>query len=126
MHVHVTSFGYLHGPAPEATITLDLRTLLRDPHTDPAIRDLTGDNAAVEAKVMGTAGAHTVLNAVRETALASIYAANGAPVSIALGCAGGRHRSHVLAQQLALLLESRHGHTVTLTHRDAHRPVVHR
>ena len=48
--LRVLSFGYGHtggrGPL-DATVTLDLRRLLRDPHTDPHIRQLTGADPAV-------------------------------------------------------------------------------
>lgn len=49
----------------------------------------------------------------------------GGDFVIATGCQGGRHRAATVALTLAHLLTSA-GHTVTLHHRDLHKPVVHR
>lgn len=39
--VEIVSFGYLHGEPPQAHITLDLRNHFRDPHINPALREMT-------------------------------------------------------------------------------------
>jgi RNase adaptor protein for sRNA GlmZ degradation len=44
-------------------------------------------------------------------------------VIIAVGCAGGRHRSAVIAEHAARLLNQR-GVPAAVTHRDLHRPVA--
>jgi UPF0042 nucleotide-binding protein len=49
----------------------------------------------------------------------------GTPLVIAVGCAGGRHRSASVADQLARRLRRR-GHQVTVHHRDINQPVVNR
>ena len=60
---------------------------------------------------------------------AAVAAVNGfrtaptpGPVTIAVGCVGGRHRSAVIAAEIA----RRIGPGATLTHRDITRPVIER
>jgi RNase adaptor protein for sRNA GlmZ degradation len=50
--VVLVSFGYLHGPAPEAHVTVDVRESLYDPRIDPGMRELTGSDARVAHRVM--------------------------------------------------------------------------
>ena len=118
--VTIVSFGYLHGPPPEADVVVDLRHRLRDPHVDPAFRELTGEDAAVRGKVMNTMGADGIAWSIAD--LVESLAAAGGPVTIAIGCAGGRHRSYVMAEWVAELVECE----TTVRHRDAHLPVKHR
>jgi UPF0042 nucleotide-binding protein len=99
----ITSFGYLHGPAPDAEITIDVRTHLRDPHIDPGLRELTGRDAAVRARVLGTPGARGLIEGVASATRALLQSATttGHPlVRVAIGCAGGRHRSVALAEAI--------------------------
>jgi UPF0042 nucleotide-binding protein len=49
----------------------------------------------------------------------------GDPVTVAVGCAGGRHRAPAVATLVAALLEVS-GVQVTTVHRDIDEPVVHR
>lgn len=120
--VTITSFGYLHGPAPQAHVVLDLREHFRDPHVSPQLRELTAADHAVVVAVMRTPGAiHLVLH-IAQTARA--FLSGGAPgLVIAVGCAGGRHRSAVIAGEAAWLLRAE-GIAVTVTHRDIRRPVI--
>lgn len=123
--VTVESFGYLHGPAPRAHLTLDLRELLYNPHTDPAMRELTGLDPAMRKHVLDTLGARGILSAaVRMVeALLSIQEPQGRPVRVTFGCAGGRHRSVVMAEELFRILAFRALRPEVL-HRDILRPVV--
>jgi RNase adaptor protein for sRNA GlmZ degradation len=143
--VHITSFGYLHGPAPSAHVTLDLREHFRDPHINPKLRYLTAYDAEVRAAVMATPGIKELLTAVVAGVEAFLSGPSGnAPVRIAIGCAGGRHRAGSTAlalravcsgdtaaatemgiADLAQVYTSR-GLIVRLTHRDLHRDVVDR
>ena len=125
----IVSFGYLHcyqDRPPAADLTVDLRALLHNPQADPAFRHQTGLDPAVIATVMATPGAAGLIR--HTTALAAELAATAAgqnrpAVSVAFGCAGGRHRSVVAANQTAAaLLGGRH--TVTVAHRDIYAPVV--
>lgn len=126
--VTITSFGYGHRPAPDATITLDVRTLLRDPHATPALRQLTGADPAVRRAVLSTPGAADL---VRHTAdlVARLVAEAGNPagelVTVAVGYVGGRHRSVALADAIGLLVEC-WGIGVDTFHLDIGSPVLDR
>jgi RNase adaptor protein for sRNA GlmZ degradation len=99
----ITSFGYLHGPAPDAEITIDVRTHLRDPHSDPRVRELTGHDPLVWTQVLATPGALGLIEGLTTATQALLQGATatGCPlVRVALGCAGGRHRSVVLAEAI--------------------------
>lgn len=123
--VEIVSFGFLHDDAPQADIVLDLRRAFRDPHVDPRMRQLTGRDRLVRKAVLGTAGIRQLLKATVRQVAAYASGPSVDRIVIGSGCAGGRHRSVVLAEQLARRLRRR-SHTVTVTHRDIHRPVVQR
>lgn len=116
----IVSYGYLHGAPPQATLNIDLRQQMRDPHIDPALREMTGLDWAVVTKVLTTED-RGLLDALVESVIAL-----GADAVIALGCAGGRHRSVVLATALAMLLTYRLKRPVAVEHRDVTKPVVRR
>jgi len=123
--VEIVSFGFLHGPAPEADIVLDLRRAFRDPHIDPRMRELTGRDRRVRRAVLRTAGIRALLKATVQQVRAYTKGPGVERIVIGSACAGGRHRSVVVADKLARRLRRR-GHTVTVHHRDLHRPVVQR
>ncbi|MEU1287545.1 RNase adapter RapZ [Kitasatospora sp. NPDC005856] len=123
--ITVVSFGYLHDTPPSADITLDLRRHFRDPHVDPALRHMTADDLPVRRAVLGTPGIRELITAT--ALLADAYDAGPAeaPLTIAAGCAGGRHRAATVAMTLAARLRKT-GATVHLAHRDLAKPVVER
>ncbi|MEU5496149.1 RapZ C-terminal domain-containing protein [Streptomyces griseofuscus] len=123
--VEIVSFGYLHADAPEADIVLDLRRAFRDPHVDPRLRQLTGRDRLVQRAVLNTAGIRQLLRATVRQVRAYAAGPSADRIVIGSGCAGGRHRSVVVADQLARRLRRR-GHTVTVHHRDIQQPVVQR
>lgn len=123
MNLTIVSFGYLHGQPPKADLVTDLRPF-HDPHVDPAMRQMTGLDQAVIDRVLGTPGIPEVITGLIVNAFR--YTEGGEAV-FAIGCAGGRHRSVVVANTLARLLTSDDTDlTVTVTHRDINRPVVNR
>lgn len=123
--VEIVSFGYLHDAPPAAHLTIDLRHHFRDPHVSPELRYMTAEDEPVRAAVLGTPGI-TELAAATVRAVAAFAAGPSAGVvTVADGCAGGRHRAPTFALVLAELLRLS-GHEVTVTHRDLHRPVVQR
>jgi UPF0042 nucleotide-binding protein len=124
--VLITSFGYLHGPGPDAEITVDVRTHLRDPHGDPRLLELTGHDPAVRTRVLVTPGALGLIEGVTAAtgALLRGATATGHPlVRVALGCAGGRHRSVVLADAITERLVLA-GWDATALHLDIHQALV--
>ena len=123
--VEIVSFGYLHADAPVADLTVDLRRAFRDPHVDPAMRQLTGRDRRVQQAVLGTSGVRRLLKATVQQVQAFAEGPSVDRIVIGSGCAGGRHRSVVVAERLARRLRRR-GHQVVVVHRDLHRPVVQR
>jgi RNase adaptor protein for sRNA GlmZ degradation len=125
--VAVISFGYLPGVPPSADMTFDLRRHFRDPHWDenPALRELTGLDDAVAARVLATPGILVLATAIAMAVAAYAEGPHGLPVIVAVGCAGGRHRSVAVAEAVASRLTAA-GHDVTVRHRDIARPVVRR
>lgn len=121
--VTITSFGYLHGPGQADDLTVDLREGYRDPHVDPALRELTAADPRVTAAVLATPGVPGLVRAL--AAAVRDLLSDGGPVTAAIGCAGGRHRSAVVAVRLAAVLEAG-GADVAVVHRDIGKPVVRR
>ncbi|MEU8271222.1 RNase adapter RapZ [Sphaerisporangium sp. NPDC049002] len=119
--VHVHSFGYGHAPPPEADMTLDLRHRFRNPHTDPAMRELTGLDDRVRDHVLDTPGIPAVVAAAIQLAIG--VTSQGLDCDLAVGCVGGRHRSVAAAAEISRGLEAV-GVTVTLEHRDIALPVI--
>lgn len=117
--IEIISFGFGHAPAPSAHLTADLRHHYRDPHVSPELRHLTARDARVRAAVAATPGITALAAAV------DAYTAGpgGGPVTVALGCTGGRHRAPTTAEMLATVLRGR-GHTATVAHRDLALPVL--
>jgi UPF0042 nucleotide-binding protein len=123
--ITITTFGYLHGPAPkDVDITLDLRRHFRDPHVSPEMRHLTARDARVQNAVLGTPGIAQLLDATLAAATAYLSGPSAGPLSIATGCAGGRHRAGVVGAELHRRLSGHHN--VTLIHRDLDKAVVER
>lgn len=125
MSVEITSFGFLHGPAPIAHLTVDLREHFRDPHVDPALRGLTADDERVRRAVLATPGIPALLDGLEEAVIGFETGPVRTPLHVAVGCAGGRHRAATVAQILCDRL-NRRCVWATVTHRDLTRPVVER
>ncbi|MCX4971060.1 ATPase [Streptomyces sp. NBC_00654] len=103
--VVITSFGYLHDQEPPAHACYDLRHQFRDPHLRPELRYLTARDAAVRETVMGTDGILPLVHAMAATVDAYLAGPRqDEPVTVAVGCAGGRHRSATVADALAAVL----------------------
>ncbi|MFD8500793.1 ATPase [Amycolatopsis sp. NPDC059657] len=119
--LHLISFGYLHlddGCPPHADRVEDVRERLRDPAAARDVLDLDGRDPRVQDIVARTPGAQELLaNLIDYAELPS------GPRRIAVGCAGGRHRSGSLVELLAATLRAR-GHQVEVEHRHIHLPRV--
>jgi 8-oxo-dGTP pyrophosphatase MutT (NUDIX family) len=125
--ITITTFGYLHGePPPTADLIVDLREHFRDPHVDPSLRELTAQDAEVFDTVMETPGVHPLTLALAAAAHAFHRGPSIKPVNIAVGCAGGRHRSAAVGIALAEHLDLIYGLRAEVCHRDMSRPVVER
>ncbi|MGW4810537.1 RapZ C-terminal domain-containing protein [Kitasatospora cineracea] len=127
MQITITSFGYGHADPPAAHITLDLRWHFRDPHIDPALRHLTAEDQPVRNAVLTTGGITELIDVTAQ--LATCYemgpGSDDHGLTIAVGCAGGRHRAPTVADALAAVL-SLEDYDVAVLHRDLHRDVIDR
>lgn len=120
--IRIVSFGYGHGSPPAADITYDLRAVLHNPHHDPALRDLTGLDAAVYDHVMATPGAQRLAIQATRTAR-HLTADTSTDLVIGWACTGGRHRSVALARRMHDLLHGL-GVPVEVEHRDVYRQLL--
>jgi len=114
------AFGYKNGAPADAAIVIDVR-FLDNPYWVPELRDLSGRDAAVAEFVMKQPAAGRLLDDVTQMTrdFLPLYL-NGRRkhVVVAFGCSGGRHRSVVLAEQLADRLREIEGVDVDFVTRD--------
>jgi len=117
--IMVESFGFKHGMPQEADWVLDVR-FLPNPFYVPSLKDLTGKNKKIVDYVLNTPKASQFAGRVTGLILDLIpsYIKEGKfHLTVAVGCTGGRHRSVVMASEIARRLEET-GRSVTVKHRD--------
>jgi UPF0042 nucleotide-binding protein len=122
MQVSVVSFGYKHGLPLDVDLVFDCR-FLPNPHWVDELRPLTGRDAAVREYVLGqpeTAEFLDELDGMFTLLLPGFIREGKSYLRIALGCTGGRHRSVVIAEELARLLKA-HDLDPAVVHRDVDR-----
>ena len=122
MVLSLVSFGYRYGLPVDADLVFDARCL-PNPHFVEALRPLPGSALAVQAFVLAAPQARGFLERVQhllEFALPLYVHEGKAYLTVAIGCTGGRHRSVVLAEELARRLHET-GHEVAVRHRDVER-----
>ena len=103
------SFAFKRGIPTDADYVFDVR-MLPNPHYEPELRDLTGQDAPVidflnrepEAQRM-----LTHLHGFLDSWLDSLALNHRSYVTVAIGCTGGQHRSVYLVEQLTSLFEVR-------------------
>jgi UPF0042 nucleotide-binding protein len=117
--ITVSSFGFSRGMPPVADLVFDMR-FLDNPHWDPVLRPLTGEDAAVGEHIRQDPAYTEAFTRIRDLLLLLLprYRAQGkAYVHIAFGCTGGRHRSVFTSREVAAALRE-HGFSPTLLHRN--------
>lgn len=122
MQTRVVSFGYKHGLPLDVDIVLDCR-FLPNPHWVDELRPLTGLDDDVREYVLSQPAATELLERLDGllTLLLPSYVAEGKSyLTLAFGCTGGRHRSVVIAEQVAELLRTR-DFAPAVVHRDIER-----
>ena len=120
--VSVISFGYKHGIPVDADIVLDAR-FLPNPHWVEELRPLTGAHRKVRGYVLNAEGAQEFLSKARELLAFTLpgFVKEGRHyLTIGVGCTGGKHRSVVLADEIARFLQDK-GFPATVVHRDVER-----
>ncbi len=126
MLVHVTSFGYKYGVPPGADLVFDVR-FMENPFYIPELRPKTGRDALVREFVLrhpATVEFLSHLVPLLRFALPRYEDEKKARLGIAFGCTGGRHRSVVIADEVAQRLKDFWPGEITVEHRDVERPEV--
>ncbi len=119
LRVTVMSFGFKYGTPADAEHVADVR-FIPNPHWEPELRPLTGQDAPVSRFVLAAEGATPFLDRY-ESALSPVFDGyrreNKRYATIAIGCTGGKHRSVAMAEELGARLR-RDGVPVRVLHRD--------
>ena len=103
LQTSIVSFGYKHGLPIDVDLVFDCR-FLPNPHWVEELRPLTGRDAPVRDYVLAQPGTGAFLDELERlfALLLPGYVREGkAYLSIGVGCTGGRHRSVVIAEELA-------------------------
>jgi UPF0042 nucleotide-binding protein len=126
MFVEVTSFGYKFGLPPAADLVFDVR-FMENPFYKPSLRDHDGREASVREFVLGHPATKQFLEHLvpfLKFALPRYEDEKKARLSIAFGCTGGRHRSVVIADEVASRLRALWPGDIAVDHRDVDRVEV--
>ncbi len=122
MQTTVMSFGYKHGIPLDADNVIDCR-FLPNPHWVEELRPLVGTDHPVRQYVLDQPATKEFLDrldSVLEVTLPAYVKEGKSYLTIAVGCTGGRHRSVVLADEIADLVRT-HGLRASVYHRDVDR-----
>jgi UPF0042 nucleotide-binding protein len=122
LQINVVSFGYKHGLPLDVDLVFDCR-FLPNPHWIESLRPLPGTDPKVRRYVMKQEETQAFLEELSnlfELLLPAYVREGKSYLSIGVGCTGGRHRSVVIAAEIARLLE-RLGFPARVHHRDLER-----
>jgi len=122
MQVSVVSFGYKHGLPLDVDLVFDCR-FLPNPHWVDELRPLTGRDEAVRDYVLERPETEAFLGELDRLfglLLPGFVREGKSYLRVAVGCTGGRHRSVVIAEELARILKS-HELDPAVVHRDVDR-----
>ena len=121
MSVQILSFGYKYGLPFEADLVMDVR-FLPNPYFVEGLKDLDGCNPEVIEWVLRWPAVREFLTDYSQLVLKLLpsYVEEGKRyLTIAIGCTGGKHRSVVIAEQIAARLRQ-DNYYVSVFHRDIH------
>ena len=119
LSVQVVSFGFKHGLPLNADLVFDVR-FLPNPFFEEKLKRLNGTRAEVIEYVMSKGEAAGLLKEMARLLKFMVprFDREGKSyLTIAIGCTGGKHRSVVIAKDIADFVE-KSGFPVTLVHRD--------
>lgn len=117
--IAVVSFGFKHGTPLDADLVFDVR-FLANPYWVPKLRELNGTSEEVSQYVLSDPLTEPLMEKLFDLVEFSLpqYLREGkAYLTIAIGCTGGKHRSVVVASELARFLDASN-YTVRVEHRD--------
>jgi UPF0042 nucleotide-binding protein len=122
MRTSILSFGFKHGVPLDVDLMFDCR-FLPNPYWDETLRNHSGLEPEVRKYVLDRPETAEFLDKLDDllTMLIPAYIREGKSyLTVAMGCTGGRHRSVVLAEELARRLDE-NGLPTTVFHRDVER-----
>jgi UPF0042 nucleotide-binding protein len=122
LQTNIVSFGFKHGLPIDVDLVFDCR-FLPNPHWVDELRPLSGQDEPVRAYVLEQPETRTFLDELRRLFALTLpaYVREGKSyLSIGIGCTGGRHRSVVIAEAVARILEEQ-GFEPRVRHRDVER-----
>jgi UPF0042 nucleotide-binding protein len=122
LHIMVISFGFKFGIPLDADLVIDVR-FLPNPHYEPDLRPLTGNDKEVRDFVFSSQVTTEFMDKYADLLefLLPYYIKEGkTTLMVAIGCTGGKHRSVALANRLGELLNEQ-DLRVTVRHRDLKR-----
>lgn len=96
------SFAFKRGVPLDADFVFDVR-MLPNPHYEPALRDLTGRDAAVASYLQGHPAVGDMFSDIEKFIsrwLPAMVRDHRSYVTVAIGCTGGQHRSVYLVELL--------------------------
>jgi UPF0042 nucleotide-binding protein len=126
LRINVLSFGYKYGIPVDSDLVLDCR-FIPNPHWVPELRPLTGLDAPVSDRVLGSEGVSDFVASyvsVVEKMIPGYLREGKKYVTIAIGCTGGKHRSVAIAEEIARQLDKQSEDlhiSAHATHRDVGR-----
>lgn len=103
------SFAFKRGVPGDADYVFDVR-MLPNPHYDPELRHLTGQDEPVAAFLREQADVAEMLQHIHKFLahwLDALARDHRSYVTVAIGCTGGQHRSVYLVEQLVRLFEDK-------------------
>jgi UPF0042 nucleotide-binding protein len=119
VQVSIVSFGYKNGLPRDADLVFDVR-FLPNPHWIERLRPLPGTDPAVREFVTSQRAYGEFIRKLRSlfnTVVPGYLEEGKSYLTIAIGCTGGRHRSVVVAEELASYFRKK-GQSVVVDHRD--------
>jgi UPF0042 nucleotide-binding protein len=117
--IKLLSFGFLHGAPPEnADFVVDVRRYIHDPAAENLINSTGFDSRVIHHVFLNALAVRTV-TVLRDIAIAA--AQSDTNLNIAVGCAGGRHRSVAIIEAVAKDLQDV-GINASVTHLDVEKP----
>ena len=120
--VSIVSFGFKYGSPRDADLVLDVR-FLPNPHWIDELRPLPGTNEKVREYVEGQEEYGPFmkrLEGLLDVVVPGYVDEGKSYLTVAIGCTGGRHRSIVVADDLADYFKEQE-HRVAVNHRDLDR-----
>ena len=117
--IQMMSFGFKHGVPNDVDLVFDMR-VLPNPYNVDSLRELTGRNEKIKEYVMKFEESEILLKKILDYLefVIPFYIKEGrTQLIIGIGCTGGKHRSVVMTEELAIRLNE-NGHKVQFEHRD--------